>query len=251
MPLCLPRRFWRFRTRISPESWMLSIGYLVGTVWEALELWRQRYYRTAPDSADDEEIHALQSVHAWKIFSRLLFVMTAAIQATLIMAYTFISCTAGEMLICIGVAVLGSSGAYVLTSLLLHLFGARKRDPSNVMALGIVLWIAGLVFFSNNILRPSLVDAYLSLALSTMGIGICARVLIYMEHSIRNMVTFSLNHEPTQAHERFLCFEVDFASLCGQLIALLGIALFCYFNKNSKDSGLSCPEIRSWNAFTL
>jgi len=25
----------------------------------------------------------------------------------------------------------------------------------------------------------------------------------------------------------------------------------CYFNKNGKDSGLSCPEIRSWNEFEL
>ncbi len=222
-----------FLTVLPPESWMLTVGYFIGTAWEALELWRLRYYRTDPEDADAEDMKALQGVHAWTTFTRLLFVMIAAIQATLIMTYTFISCTAGEMLICIGVAVLGTTGAYVLTSLLLRLFGARKRDPFNVMFLGIVLWISGLVLFSNNILKQSLVNAYLSLALSAMGIGVCARVLIYMEHTIRNVVTFSLGHEPTQAFERFLRFQVDFGSLAGQLVALLGIALFCFFNKNS------------------
>ena len=222
-----------FLTVLPPQSWMLLVGYLVGTAWEAMELWRARYYRSDPENADADEVRALINVHAWKTFCNLLFVVTAAVQATLIMAYTFISCTAGEMLLCIGVAVVGTSVAYFLTSLLLKLVGARKRDPSNLLFLGIVLWIAGLTLFSNNILRQSLVSAYLSLALSTMGIGVCVRVLIYMEHVIRNVAAFSLGSEPTQAYDRFLRFEVDFASLAGQLIALLGIALFCFFNKDS------------------
>ena len=226
-----------FLTVLPPESWVLLAGYLVGNVWEALELWRLRYYRTEP-AADTDDAKGLQGVHAWQTFSRLLFVMTAAIQATLIMAYTFISCTAGEMLLCIGVAVLGTTGAYVATSLLIRVLRMRQRDPSNMLALGIVLWIAGLIFFSNNILEQSLLLAYLSLALSTMGIGVCVRVLIYMEHDIRNVVTFSLGHPPTRAFERYLRFEVDFASLCGQLIALVGIALFCFFNKNSFPKSL-------------
>ncbi len=231
--MLIPAAALIFLSVLPPESWLLAVGYLVGTIWEALELWRLRYYRIDPAAADTEEIRILQGVHAWKTFYRLLFVMTAAIQATLIMAYTFISCTAGEMLICIGIAVLGTSGAYVLTSILLRLFGARNRDPSNVLALGILLWIAGLILFSNNILEHSLINAYLSLALSTMGIGVGVRVLIFMEHSIRNIAAFSLGHPPTQAFDRFLRFEVDFASLIGQLIALLGIALFCFFNKSS------------------
>ena len=228
-----------FLTVLPPESWMLLVGYLVGTVWEAMELWRYRYYRSDPDNADANEIRALSGVHAWNTFSNLLFVMTAAVQATLIMTYTFISCTAGEMLLCIGVAVLGTSGAYFLTSLLLRLLGARKRDPFNVMFLGIALWISGLILFSNNILKQSLVSAYLSLALSAMGIGVCVRVLMHMEGTIRKVVTFSLGHEPSQAFDRFLRFEVDFASLSGQLIALLGIALFCFFNKNSFPNTLN------------
>ncbi len=221
-----------FLTVLPPESWMLMTGYLVGTVWECIEQWRLRYYRTDPDAADEEDMKSLQDVHAWRTFSHLLFVVIAAIQATLIMAYTFISCTAGEMLLCIGVAVLGTSGAYLLTGVLLRLFGMRRRDPSNVLFLGIALWLAGLVYFSNNILSRSLVSAYLSLALSAMGIGVCVRVLLHMESAIRNMVAFSLGHPPTQALERYLRFEVDFASLSGQLIALLGIALFCFFNKS-------------------
>ncbi len=235
--LILPAMLF-FLTVLPPESWMLLIGYLVGAAWEAMELWRLRYYHAEPGNADAEDVQALQGVHAWKTFSNLLFVMTAAIQATLIMTYTFIGCTADEMLICIGVAVIGTSAAYLMTSLLLRLVGARKRDPFNVLFLGILLWISGLVLFSNNILKQSLVNAYLSLALSTMGIGVCVRMLIYMEHTIRNVVAFSLAHQPTQSYERFVRFEVDFASLSGQLIALLGIALFCFFNKTSFPNNL-------------
>ena len=231
--MLIPPTALMFLTVLPPDSWVLLAGYLVGTVWETLELWRQRYYRTDPDAADAEDIRSLRGVHAWTTFSRLLFIVTAAVQATLIMAYTFISCTAGEMLLCIAVAVFGTYGSYLLTGLLLRLIRVRKRDPSNILALGILLWIAGLTTFSTNILRQSLVNAYLSLALSTMGIGVCIRVLIHLEHYIRKAVAFSLGHAPGPSFDRFMRFEVDFASLCGQLIALLGIALFCFFNKNA------------------
>ena len=236
--LALPAALF-FLTVLPPTSWMLLTGYVIGAVWECMEQWRLRYFRMDRVPADSEDVQAMRDVHAWKTFTRLLFVITAGIQATLIMAYTFISCTADEMLICIGVAVLGTGGAYLLTSLLLGLFGAKQRDPSNVLALGILLWIAGLFLFSNNILEQSLISAYLSLALSTMGIGVCARILIHMEHTIRNVVTFSLGHPPKQAFERYMRSGVDFASLYGQLVALLGIAVFCFFNKNSIPETLS------------
>lgn len=229
--MLIPPTMLIFLTVLPPESWMLEIGYLVGTVWECLEIWRLRYYRAEPEAQDEADMDVLRGVHAWRTFSRFLFVIIAAMQATLIMAYTFISCTAGEMILCIAIAVLGTSGAYLLTGLLVRLVRLKKRDPSNVLFLGILLWIAGLIYFSNNILEQSLLNAYLSLALSAMGIGVCVRVLLHLEETIRNVVTFSLGHPPTQAFERYLRFEVDFASLSGQLVALLGITLFCFFNK--------------------
>ena len=226
-----------FFTASEPQqSWSLLAGFFIGVILETLEVWHARYQDQSAPTLNSEEIEQLRSVHAYQTFTRTSLLITSAMQATLLMTYTFIGCTADELFYCIGLALLCTGLSYLLTTFFIR--GLPKRDPANVLYLGLVLWIVGLILFSANVLKASMVYAYLSLALCTLGLGVCVRVLTGMEDNIRKLIVFSLGHEPTQSFYATLRFHVEFASLCGQLLTLIGLALFCVVNQNHYPNSL-------------
>ena len=221
-----------FFTAVSPlESWWVLFGFVIGTVMEGLEIWLTRHQDQSAPTLNSEEMAQLDQVHAYKTFTRTALLISAAMQATLLMTYTFIGVTADEMFYCIGLALLCTGLSFLLTGVVFRMLPGR--DPTNVLYFGLVLWIVGLLLFSSNILKTSMVNAYLSLALCTLGLGVSVRVLTGMESNIFKVISFSIGHEPTQSFYATLRFQVEFASLCGQLLALVGLALICVFNKNS------------------
>lgn len=226
-----------FFTASEPQqSWSLLAGFLIGVLLETIEVWHARHQDQSAPTLSSEETEQLKGVHAYQTFTRTSLLITAAMQATLLMTYTFIGCTAYELFYCIGLALLCTGVSYMLTGVVINWLPGR--DPANVLYLGLALWILGLVLFSMNILSASMVNAYLSLALCTLGLGVCVRVLTGMEDNIRKIITFSLGHEPTQSYYATLRFQVEFASLCGQLLTLVGLALICVFNHNQFPDSL-------------
>lgn len=216
-------------------AWSLMGGYFISMILECLGIWRTRYDETSPqkDGIDEKEIASLRGVHAYRTFQSLLLVTTAALQVTMIMTYTFIGCTAGELILCMGLAFLCTGLSYSLTDLMIKKTFKNGPDPSNVLMGGLLLWFCGLLLFSANILKQSLLSAYLSLALCTCGVGLSVRVLVKLEGDMRQVAAFAIGHQPTRAYDRALHFRVEFASLCGQLLALLGITLICVLNLNA------------------
>lgn len=207
-------------------------GYFISMILESFALWRSRYEDSSLPTGpmDDDEIQKLRGVHAYHVLQNLLMVTAAALQVTMIMAYTFIGCTAGELIILMVIAFLCTGLSYSLSGLLMAKTFKGEHDPSNLLLIGLGLWIFGLLLFSSNIIRQSLINAYLSLALCTGGAGVCVRVLARLEGNMRQVAAFAIGHWPTKAYDRALRFRIEFASLCGQLLALLGITIICVFN---------------------
>ena len=225
-----------------PETtWSLLGGYFVTTVFDIYALWRDRYKEEpVPESNETQaQMEKLSSAHAYKTFERLLLLTCAALQVTLIMSYAFIACTAGEMILCMALAAVCTFAAYLFSGLVMKRTAAKgSRDPSNILLAGLALWILGILMFSINIVNQSLVMAYLSLALCAGGAGLAVRVLTLLEHNMRDVVVFTLGRQPDASYDHAVRFRVEFASLCGQLLALLGITLICVFNLNSFPDSL-------------
>ena len=219
-----------FSASAPQQSLSLAAAFLLGIVLESMELWTSRYQDQSAPTLNSEEMQQLRKVHAFQTFTRTSLLIAAAMQATLLMTYTFIGCTADEMFYCIGLALLCTGVSYLATEVVIRWL--PKCDPANILYFGLVLWIVGLLLFSRNILVTTMVRAYLSLALCTLGLGVCVRVLTGMEDNIRKVVTFSLGHEPTQSFYATLRFHIEFASLCGQFLTLIGLTLICVFNDN-------------------
>ncbi|MBQ8081126.1 MAG: hypothetical protein IJ240_04420 [Clostridia bacterium] len=237
--LLIPPLLLFFLSANESQAWSLLFGYLVSDILETAELWHTRYQENDAVPLSSEEMTQLKNVYAYQTFSRIALVIAAAMQGTLITVYTFIGCTADEMLVCLLIAFLCTGVSYLLTGALMFFLKTKDRDPSNILFIGLLLWLSGLAFFSSNILSQSLLNAYLSIGLCTLGIGVSVRVLTGMEDDIRHVIEFALGHPPTQEYYRRLRFQIEFATLCGQLFALLGIALFCFFNQNAFPSTLA------------
>lgn len=218
----------------SGTAFSLLGGYAITMIPETVSLWRTRHEdRSLLKSAEDEkDMAALSDVHAHRTFQTMLLVTAAAIQATLVMTYTFIGCTAGEMLICMGVAFLSTVLSFYLTGFVMKRTLRMGYDPSNILLIGLLLWCGGLALFSTSILRGALLDSYLVLVLCMLGIGACVRVLQSLEKNMRQAAAFALGHPVSAAYDRALRFRIEIASLCGQILALIGITLICVLNLN-------------------
>ena len=223
----------------SGTAFSLLGGYAITMILETVSLWRTRHEdRSLIKSEEDErDMAALSKVHAHSTFQTLLLVTAAAIQATLVMTYTFIGCTAGEMIICMGIAFLSTVLAYYLTGFIRKTL-QKNYDPSNLLLVGLLLWCAGLALFSTNILRGALLDSYLAIVLCMLGIGACVRVLQSLEKNMRQAAAFALGHPVSAAYDRVLRFRIEIASMCGQILALIGITLICVLNLNQFPNSL-------------
>lgn len=213
--------------------WALIGGFAVSGILESFPLDRMRQHmRVIPDE-DKQEIAALRSVHAYKVFQLVMLIIAAALQVTQVMTYTYIAVTANALIVCMAIALLCTYAASWLTGVLLNRDRASKSDPNFVLVAGLAVWMYGLILFIRALDMPGSVNAYLSLALCTAGATACVRVVVRMDEDMRRVAAFAIGHDPSSAVDMAQQVRIEFASLMGQMVALLGLTLIIAFTANA------------------
>ena len=232
---------------LSPMSrgavWALIGGYVVSGILESFPLDRMRERMSPFTEQDRQEMDALRGVHAYKMFQWVMLFITAALQVTQVMTYTYIAVTADALILCMGIALLCTYAASLGADWALRRSPARNTDPNTLMMAGLVLWLYGLILFGRSLYRPGSTEGYLSLALCTIGATTCVRVLVRMESDMRRVAAFAIGHTPGAAMDQAQQVRIDFAALAGQMIALIGLTLICVF------TGTDFPN--DWDAIFL
>ena len=209
--------------------WSLLGGYAVSGLLEWLSL-RQMHERLRPYTEDDKkEIEALRGVHAYRIFQNVTLIIAAALQVTQVMTYTYIAITEEALILCMAIALLCTYATCLISDALLRRPLDRDRDPNIIMLAGLVLWLYGLILFIRSLDSPASVGGYLSLALCTVGATACVRVMMHMEDDVRRIAAFGIGHAPGAAVDMDQQLRMDFSTLVGQMVALLGLTLICVF----------------------
>lgn len=217
--------------------WALVGGYLLSGILESFPLERMRIRMRPFTDEDRQEVESMRRVHAYRMFQYVVLVITAALQITQVMAYTYIAVTADALIVCMGIALLCTYAASALTDLALRRRAAsEKANPNFLMMLGLVLWLYGLIFFVRALDAPGMVEEYVSLALCTAGATVCVRVTALMEEDIRRVAAFAIGHEPSDALDLAQHIRVEFAALAGQIVALSGLTLICVFTATAFPS---------------
>lgn len=209
--------------------WSLVGGFAVSGLLEAFSVNHMKRDLTPSTPESLAETEKLRKVNAYKVYQQWTLVMAAALQVTQVITYAYIAATAGALIICMGIALLCTYAAIFLADEALRHPLKKKADSSGTVILGLALWLYGLVLFIGSLDAPVSVGGYFSLALCTFGAMLCVRVTEQMEGNIRQVAAFGIGHQPAPAVDVIQQVKLQFASLLGQMVALIGLTLICMF----------------------
>lgn len=212
--------------------WSLLGGFLVSGALECFSLGRARSHLQPWTEEEKQEMQALRKVHAYRIFQNVTLMVAAALQVTLVMAYTYIAVSAQAMIVCMAIALLCTFAAYWVAEALLRRPLSKDSDPNVLLMLGLILFLYGLILFVRSLDAPASVTTYVSLAFATMGATACVRVLVQMEDDMRRVAAFGIGHVPSDIFDQVQQVRIDFAALLGQMLGLIGLTLICFFTAN-------------------
>lgn len=215
-------------------AWQTLGGYGLSVLLESYTLWRER--RTLamdrePEPVDPQAMEhmaeELRSMHAYGSYQRMHMLILMALQMTLVMVYTFLGITVGEIVTCltlsVGCTIILREGTDFILSRL------RRRRPAilQLLLIGLFLWTYGLVLFYRELTSmPDLVLSYLTLGLCSSGLSVTVTCLAQMEREMAEVAEYRLQNH-MRGYDRVRAVQTELAILLGQLAALLLLAILC------------------------
>ena len=215
-------------------AWQTLGGYGLSVLLETYTFWRERRLiarEREPEAVEPELVtrmaDELQAVHAYGAYQRMHMLILMALQVTLVMVYTFIGITLGEIIACLALSV----GCTILmregTDFLLSRFRRRRPAILQLLLIGLFLWVYGLVLFYRLLsAMPDLVLSYLTLGLCSSGLSITVTCLAQLELEMTEVAEYGLQSH-MRGYDRVRAVYTELAILLGQAAALVLLAGMC------------------------
>lgn len=225
--LSLPLFFFTLQT---DTAWYLLGGFALTGLIGASALYTARNAE-APQAIEAQEKppKSFGQVNVLKSFSTVLNFTTIALQVTMTLAYTLIGTTAGDLLLCMGIAFVCTYIPVSIVNRLMNSKRSKRRDPSNLLLSGLVLWLVSLVFLWQNLADRQTLWAYISLALCTTGTALAGASLQSLSHSMDDIVSFVSGRPSGDTAASLHAARASFSGLFGQMISLIGLSLPLFF----------------------
>ena len=209
-------------------------GYLLCGAMASYSAHKDRLALRAVIQPEAEPLPALleqvRKANAYSAFERLSMAVSVALELTLVVMYTFLAATARQLLLCMALAVLTTLAAREAADFVLRRKERRRLiDPTNMMLLGLLMWLGGLWIFSRALRGDgiSLTNTYLCLGLCSAGSTLCGTCLTRMEHAVANAAQFASGGSvPGYARMRTAGYEL--AQLLGEMLALVALTALCF-----------------------
>lgn len=177
---------------------------------------------------------ALSGVNVLRSFAKVLGFTTTALQVTMLLFYTLIGTTAGDLLRCMGIAFICTYIPVRMVNRMLHSKRSARRDPSNLLLAGLAIWMISLVFLWQNMSSiGQSMWSYLALALCTAGTALAGASLQSLSHSMDDILSFVTDNPGKQDFPSLHAARASFSSLFGQMITLIGLGLILFFGEGS------------------
>ncbi len=223
-----------FSTLPEETAWPLLGGY---ALYAAAALYSQVKtrddWRMMGHAADDgglaQMAEAMRRTNAFSTYERLSTLILAAMVMTMVTMYAYFAITAQQVLIYMVLATLCMLIFREAAELILRR-RSRKRppDPTNLMLVGLFLWLYGLMLFSR-MLRAGTVqmsNVYVCLGLCASGGTVCITCLERMEQVMAAVARFAAGDDGT-GYVRLRAVGLQNASLLGQTLALAALTAMC------------------------
>ena len=175
---------------------------------------------------------ALQArrANAVATFERLSMAVSIALELTVVVMYTYLAATGEQMLISMALAVLTTFAFWEVAEAALHHRERRRlSDPTNMMLLGLLMWLGGLWIFSQALRDGgiSLTNTYLCLGLCSAGWALCGVCLQRMEQAAANAARFASGGS-VPGYAQMRAAQRELALLLGEMLALTALTALCF-----------------------
>lgn len=209
-------------------------GYLLCSLVSYHSMLRQRdrlaALREEPVAGGESISLNLRRANAYMVFERLTALILAAMEMTLIVMYTYLAATAEQLLIRMAMAVLTTLVCEEAAGWFLRWRRKRSRsDLSNLMLLGLLMWIVGLWRFSQTLLtgEMNLTATYICLGLCSVGCALCAACMEEMEKPMQAVARYTSGSD-TAGYRQLRQASRELATLLGQMLALAALTALCF-----------------------
>ena len=177
-----------------------------------------------------ERLLRVRSANAFVTFERLSMAVSIALELTVVVMYAYLAATGEQILICMALAVLTTLAFREAAEFALHRRERRRLiDPTNMMLLGLLLWLGGLWIFGRALQGGgiSLRNTYLCLGMCSAGSALCDVCLQRMEQAAADAARFASGGSvPGYAQMRAAGQEL--ARLLGEMLALTALTALCF-----------------------
>ena len=220
-----------FLSQPTDTSWYLLGGYALTSLIAASAIYHSPVAAIPADSPAivRPEPENLSRVNALRSFRVISLITVTALQVTMILAYTLIGATAGDLLICMGIALVCTYIPTRVVVALQHSGRGKRHDPTNMLLVGLGLWLLSLMALWFSLGRGHMLAAYLSLAFCTTGTATALTALQSLDRHMREVILFATGKAPQDAEDSLHGMRAAYASLAGQMISLIGLGLLLFF----------------------
>lgn len=176
----------------------------------------------------------MRRTNAFSTYERLSTLILAAMVMTMVTMYAYFAITAQQVLIYMVLATLCMLVFREAAELILRRRSRRRPpDPTNLMLVGLFLWLYGLGLFSR-MLRAGTVHSsnlYVCLGLCAAGGTVCITCLERMEQVMASVARFAAGDDGTR-YVRLRAVGFQNATLLGETLALAALTAMCLVSGN-------------------
>ncbi len=223
-----------FLSQPTDTSWYLLGGYILTSVLEGYAITASPVAKSVPPASSDpaDIAAALSKVNAIRTFRLASSITLTALQVSMILIYTLIAVTAGDLLLCMGIAFVFTYAPSRITQYVLRSQRNQQRDPTNVLLVGLSLWLVSLVMLAQHLLREPGLWAYATLAACTAGTTVAVSALRKLDGGMQDVIQFATGTRPGHSMDFAREAQASFSSMAGQMIALIGLCLVVFFSES-------------------
>ena len=172
----------------------------------------------------------LRGANAYKTYETLSTLILAALVMTLIVMHTFLAVTAEQLLRRMVLAVATMLISREAAEALLRWREKRRRaDPTNLLLIGLFLWLYALMLFARTLGGETVrtVSVYVFLAMCSAGGGLCLTCLARMEDAMMQVAQFTAGGD-TAGYGPLRAAQQRLARLLGEMLALAALTVLCF-----------------------
>lgn len=184
-----------------------------------------------PEEAAQETHTALRRANAYIAYESLSMLTVMALEMTLVVMYTYLAASATQMLVSMVLALLCTLVFREAAEWIIRRREkkGRRMDPTNMMLIGLFLWLYTLMLFSRMLREGTveMVNVYICLGLCTSGATLCVTCLSSMEQTMQGVAAFAAGKSP-RGYREVRTAALELATLLGQMLALAALTVVCF-----------------------